>query len=240
MRYYLEVVLDHCGAEVRLNDIPVVRCGTGGISARCCVNMWVIPGRNVLTLKQIPPQDLNSESAANASVTLKKSVNNDPDRSVVLVARNLDFAEAFFDCNSSELPARPAWLDLHELTSPDITAIRDFVRELHEAVQVGDCEKILKYVEPSLKAGAVAFGFDPQVHQERYRELITSLFQDVNFQVSPLAESEFDFRLCGDGRMLSIVQSDGSDVIRSATDESGEWSLPMFIGMIDGKPFVVA
>lgn len=241
MRYYLDAVMARFAAEMRLNDIPVVRWGIGGISVRCCVNMWVVPGQNVVTLKQIPPkEDLNSENAAQVSMTLKRSVDNDPERSILVAERNRFFTEAFFDCDSSEFPVRPAWLDLPELTSPDIKAIRDFVGEFHEAVQAGNSDKVLEYVEPSLKAGATAFGFDLQVHRVRYQKLINELFQDSNFQVAPLAENAFDFQLCGDGRLLSIVQYDGSDVIRSINHESGEWSLPLFIGIVDGRPLVVA
>ena len=241
MRYYLDAVMSGSAAEIRLNDVPVVRWGIGGISVRCCVNMWVVPGLNVVTLKQIPPKEnLDSENAAQVSMTLRKSVDNDPERSVIILERNQVFTEAFFECDSSEFPVRPAWLDLPVLTSADIKAIRDFVGEFHEAVRACNSDKVLEYVELSLKAGATAFGFDLQAHRARYQELINELFEDRNFQVAPLAENEFDFPLCGDGRLLSIVRPDGSDVIRSLNHESGEWSLPLFIGIVDGRPLVVA
>ena len=121
----------------------------------------------------------------------------------------------------------------------DLTQINRVAEQLYSAFIQGDGQQVARFCEPALRDLGRAL---PAYGENEFR---SDLINDVQTnrellpKAVPFSELETDFRLCGGGRLVQLINKDWTDTIKSPPDDDGEqYELPVMLGMFQGQWFV--
>lgn len=126
----------------------------------------------------------------------------------------------------------------------------DFERELPEIHRVaeaiyrefnaGNAQAIVRISEPALKDIGKAL---PAYGEAAFRrDMLADIAANATRAIEPeqYPQEQTDFRLCGDGKLVQLINKDWKDTIVSAPDEEGErYEFPVFLGKLQGNWWVV-
>ncbi|NQZ06097.1 MAG: hypothetical protein HRT35_02960 [Algicola sp.] len=125
-----------------------------------------------------------------------------------------------------------------EIELPLITQV---VKAIHEAFKMGDGQVITRYCAPYLRDMGKAL---PAYGETAF---VNDMLRDVSANagkddwVEPFLPENHDFRLCGNGRIVEVVDKNWLPTVRTIPNESGKkYPLAMFLGKIKGKWYVLA
>jgi hypothetical protein len=262
--YVLECTAEQCVAEFYLNGIPIMRRGVeGGEFCGVQVNHLLVDGDNILELTAFPgpvpslsrwgefgPRQRRGSTAAEK---IKMSLRKYPFGATVggSEAEELarlewqgspdDVRERAFSLQTSAdlgpMHGRWSWQDAPALTldAAEQLELSELLDGLAAAIQVGDPGPFLAASETRIQETSRAYSTDPA---ERRAMINRGIFVDAGapgFTVAPLMPSDFDFRLCAEGRMVELIAKDWQPILRAGPDRQGCYSYyDMFVSRIDG------
>lgn len=233
----LEAQVEHCRAEVYINDVPVTLLGPGlGTSALGApIGEYLVSGANLITLLIEPgptpsrayeAHEAKLEAGATASA---KIVSYEPG-AVPEDGSGEEHAKAEWKhTNETSFPVRVngqgqvgamiprwSWLDAPKLVLND--ALRKealaVIEQVHAAFAAGDSDDLLDPLTLSIAERAAASGRDVERDMAQFAVMIDTA-SVRNWKVPPLKPEDFDFRVCGGERLLDCVAKDWGAVIRS-------------------------
>ena len=268
--YVLECAVEGCNAEFYLNDVPIVLRGDeyGKFYAGQCnqhlvdgvneisilINPGPTPGESISgLLKERTPLTPDKEAKAGAILALYPygAVTGGPQRKPLMSAhwlpRKEGLEEIFPKVVSASHDLGPLFgeFDWHKtetltLDSETMSEAEDLLNDLHQSMLSGDPEPYIKTSKPILKSVERAYGLKPGAKEKLIRLGTRSDSRQPWWGLEPIDPAAFDFRLCGQNRLLEVLNKNWEPVLKEfADDEGGVSTYPMFIGRLEGEMRIV-
>lgn len=244
--------------EVLLNDIPLVATAVDRRKVSSVhVTTWTVDGTNDLRmviarsllhpersghepLEEVPVEDPDSPWRARAEVVegeLGQLPNEDGTKRLATMAwippTDRDWTLPFTAIESFQLNGRPrwAWQDgrVFDASATDTRkSLLDYVRALHADLVAKRIDAVLDRMQARL-AEVVHLGATPAEVRASLHESFYEMASLPDYEVDPYDDDEVVFRICGGGRVISVLRKDGGPFLRSGPRSSEEWSLPLWL-----------
>jgi len=263
--YVLEAAAEACVAEFYLNGIPVMRRGVeGGESFAVQVNHLLVDGLNSLECALFPgpvpslarwgefgPRVLY---AGTPIQKVRMSLKTYPFGATVggpearelqrlewqgapddrrAIARNLTT-----QIDLGPLYGRWQWQDAPDVKwdAAERFELVELLETIGAAIQAGEPDPFLEASAIRIDEISRAYATDPA---ERRAMIDRGIFVDSGapgFKVAPLDPREFDFRICGGGKLVECIATDWQPILRAGPDRQGSYSFyDMIAARIGGR-----
>jgi hypothetical protein len=230
--------------EVRLNDLPVFHHAGGGRTRNALINPWIVDGRNTVLVRIALPAGLDAPpTGAYVDVTItvgdatvytfnwKPTV---PLAILPLTAGGEFISETRFGLWSWQRGERI------RLTPETLSAINAHVQRIFHALSSANLEQAMELFRMKAVEQATAFGMPLEERLAQQRRFFREMFSQPTWRMEPVDYVHLDYRLYAEGRVVSVKNWDGSDILRSAPDSDGAvFSVPLLLSLVDRKWTVV-
>ncbi|WP_026375735.1 hypothetical protein [Aestuariibacter salexigens] len=266
---HLDLYIKDCSAEFYFNDIPVRLMGEGEnfhsmnahhllLDGTNQMEVVINPGPTPSTVRELDEQQNTDGLKNKPSVCIRLmsypvgAFAGDTKNGRILMQLNWEYdAEQHKDIrfpysvsDTRDLgPMLGPWIwqqcqPIDLLT--DMAAIEKTAELIYNAFVSGDAQTVVRYCDPSLKDIGKAL---PAYGEQEFRsDMLTDISSNrlLASKAEPFNKDSTDFRLCANGRMVQLINSDWSHTIRSPEDDEGErYELPAFLGKIQNQWYVV-
>lgn len=228
MKYY-QMALNYMGAtfEVFLNGFPVWETdNTQGGGGGCSLNMQLIGKGNKL---RIEVREREPGAYIRGSVRASSegdSVSTDDEPQFELGEANT--IEYTFDSDIAP------FADLLAKLEPAAEAdVRQAAIALRDQLQNGKAKHALPAFRTKVELYAAANGAPAEALMEEFGGMLGQLKHGVD-----VADEDLMLRGYCDGRIYEVRRTSGKPFFH-IKEEGGEMSMPLFLGLVDGKPAVV-
>ncbi|MBI3776140.1 MAG: hypothetical protein HY273_11420 [Gammaproteobacteria bacterium] len=257
---YVEVSKQSCEVELYINGIPVVRLSTKESKASEPAHQYLIDGANEVELLiypgQIPSQartaqrELDAKGAYAVAKLVKYPVGVYPgDVSGEILgivewkgqdAKKEMFPKSVFTkLELGPMFGRWQWQDAEQVTldKKTLAEISGYVEKFYAAFSASNGQEILNLARVRLQELDKAYpGTDPAQENARFLRNVEKRKHNAHWKVPPLRPALFDFRVCANGRMVEIINSDWKPTIRGLfEDRDFEYTYQMFLSKIKGQ-----
>lgn len=258
---HAEIVTTGCSAELWLNDIPILRGNTGGVLVSKPVHLHLLDGRNFLRVV--------IGHGPTPGTMMQRSVTDVSDMDVFVrlvayplgiypsVAAGQTLLQARWAGAAGQIIDQPIVIedarDLGRLFGPRLwqglprllanlelqREAVDLLWQLYRALADQDVQAYTALVAPrSQDAGAVfaARGLTKATDLGPY---VASFGSGAALRLMPPDDKAFDFRLCGGGTMVELVNQDWLSSLRAQDAGGATVPLPVFAGRVNNRLLVV-
>lgn len=247
-----------CAAEVRINDIPVLRAPARGALMSLAVNEFLLEGHNQLSLEIDPaPAALDSEmparialGASGASVRLLlPRIGRPGNESSARALAALDWAVADGEVVSPpirqqqniDLPLkfpRWRWLDMPVVEDPTTVqpVVARFIQNLALALAKGDADALVQAARLRFEELALAYQQPVAELVARWRSRIQLLHAAKALRLLLPTLADVRVQPCAGGRLLECLAPDGEPILRTETAADGtRQAWPVRVAVIDDQ-----
>lgn len=138
-------------------------------------------------------------------------------------------------------PASELWPRLRPMEFDDRgrEGVLSVVREIHEAMGARDRARCASLLELKTLDIRHAFEIPPEEGRRDLAELLDELFGAPDWAVAPLEPEKVELHVVAGNRLVWATLPGGVSPVRAADASSAGFSLPLYLGMLDGKWRVV-
>ena len=257
---YVEVNKENCDVELYLNGIPMRRSSTSQPFASIPVHQFLIDGKNEIELVVNPgptpsqarsaQRELDSTEVTAVARLVKyplgvypgdasgevlgmvqwKGQNAKKELFPKIVAATIELGPLF---------GRSQWQDAEPVTldKKTLAEISAYVEKFYAAFAASKGQDLLDFAKVRLEESDRAYpGKNPSEENTLFLRDVEKRKQNKYWKVTPLQLPLFDFRVCANGRMVEIVNSDWKPTVRGTFDNSDkEYFYRMFLSKIKGQ-----
>jgi len=96
-----------------------------------------------------------------------------------------------------------------------LSEISSYIEKFHAAFSTSNRQEILNLARVRLQEIDKAYpGTDPLQENARFLRNVEKRKQNAHWKVTPQRHTQFDFRVCANGRMVEIINADWKPTIR--------------------------
>lgn len=247
-----------CAAEVRINDITVLRAPACGAMRSLAVNEFLFEGQNHLSLEidpapsaldgDMPPRVALGPTDASVRLLLPR-IGRPGNESQARALAELDWAAAEGDVvappihvrRTIDLPVkfpRWRWLDMPVVDDPASAqpVVARFIQTLALALAKGEADAMVQAARLRFEELAMAYQQPVAELVARWRARIQLLQASKALQVMVPTLADVTLRPCAGGRLLECVAPDGQPILRTeAADDGSRHAWPVRVAVIDGQ-----
>lgn len=237
----LEVVVTGAEAELRVNDVPVVRLGGPGTSRGFMPAVaYVIRGENRLAARLVA---VASSPPAASRAQIRLAIFDEGDTYYSNAGRELarldwqgapspDLLATRFEAAFG--PTGWSWMHCRRWLSAEqaIRDAHDFVVQLVRAYYQSDAYWIDEASQPKFADAAQAFTNMPESEMRRITSTLIAQTPKVSV---PVDVAPIQPQLCGDGRLLELRDADGRPLIRKLDSRGQPFEPAILIGNLEGR-----
>lgn len=257
---YVEMNKQNCEVELYLNGIPITRLSAKESKTSEPAHQYLIDGANEIELLIYPGQtpsqartaqrELDTKGAYAIAKLVKYPVGVYPGDASGEVLGMVEWKgqdtkkEMFPKSISTKLELGPMfgrwqWQDAEQVTLDKkiLSEISSYVDKFYAAFSTSNGQEILNLARVRLQELDKAYpGTDPAKENARFLRNVEKRKQNAHWKVTPLRPTQFDFRVCANGRMVEIINSDWKPTIRGVfEDRDFEYTYQMFLSKIKGQ-----
>jgi hypothetical protein len=246
---YLEAVVLGVTVQIRVNDIPQTRLSSTTEPMRAWLPMpsYVQRGSNRLSFRfaapppPVPSTPPDAEGPPEIFVNLRiarfapdeGAFENAGTTLAKLIWTSRARAEPDVPFESPLGPLAWSWARCEPLTldPPTVEGALRLVREIEQGYRSSDASVFIRASEPKIRDMDEAF---PNRSREEIVEVMSSVFAEAHPERVP-EPVRFAPALCGDGRLLECLGSDGKSYVRKVAENGAQRYLGLIIGRLDGR-----
>ena len=258
---YVEVNKQNCEVELYINGIPVARLSAKESSTSEPAHQYLIDGANEIELLIYPGQtpsqartaqrELGAKGAYAMAKLVKYPVGVYPGDASGEILGMIKWSgqetkkEMFPKSVTTKIELGPLfgrwqWQDAEPLTldKKTLSEISAYVEKFYAAFLASNGQEIQKLARVRLEEGGKALpGKDTAQADALFLRDVGERKQNKHWKVTPLRPALFDFRLCAQGRMVEIVNTDWEPTIRGVFNDNSDdpYTYPMFLSKIKGQ-----
>lgn len=253
--YHLEVDVERCSVEVRLNDFPVLSLAAPpGVPATFAppINPWLVGELNIVDVTLHPVDEGGRATSffdARFSGNVRRFEKGDvvaPGSGEVVTELAIpdELAEQVRD-EGLELPLSFTHVFANDVVDfsdelgeaapiADDAALTDYAMRLSELAQRGDADALLAEHEPKVRAWVRAY-------DEPYEAFAASLRDELAAFLAagpkePLERADVERVACCGGRLWALRRRSGAPLLRTEPDAEGaRMQLPIYVALRDGR-----
>ncbi|MFK7985131.1 MAG: hypothetical protein AB8I08_03795 [Sandaracinaceae bacterium] len=118
--------------------------------------------------------------------------------------------------------------------------ILDFLRGIHDALSANQVQPLIDASRVNYQEVGPCYEIDPADATDRMKQGWPKISEPDDFALATFDETDLDLRPCCGGRLLEARSFGGKPFLRQAEAIDGvTWSMPLFIGKVDGALAVV-
>lgn len=258
---YVDVEKQNCEVELYINGIPVDRLSPKESRASEPAHRYLIDGANEIELLISPgptpsqarkgQRELDAKGAYAVAKLVRYPIGVYPGDASGVVLGKVQWTgqeatkEVFPKSVSVKIELGPLfgrwqWQDAEQLTldKKTLSEISSYVEKFYAAFSASNGQEILNFARIRIDEGNKSHpGRNPTHENNLFLRDFDELKQNPHWQVTPLHPPLFDFRLCANGRMVEIINSDWKPTIRGTFDDKSEedYEYRMFLSKIKGE-----
>jgi hypothetical protein len=258
--YIINYSISHCDAEIELNGITMTRSEKKTqytVTGLSDVSMWISPGANTVTatIRPIPKQkDLVTKPFVELSIsTAKEGQMSDEGKKIMefRVPEKADDNELEFiktpvikkwSLTPSYIPPSVLWDKIKpvKLDAAARKTIKKLVRDYHTALMKKDVDALYSYLEFA-SSDAARIRYQPVDEVKiKMKAAFSDMMADKDFIMAPLDTEKLVMKPVADGRIIQVTDRAGEAPVRTkTTKDSGSYSFPVFVSIVDGKWIIV-
>lgn len=233
--YGLAVVSHDVAAEIRVNDLPVLRLPSGHVEARFDVNPYMQRGPNTLSLQVRPVGADGFGPRSRCAVDLAMQAGPKDEAGTPLASLLFEapapaaggFMPASLSATQAFDHAAPfgpwSWAQAPEL--PATEAIRAEVlasyRRIHALLVARDINTLLQACDGQARDWQVAYGL-PDLATAQVQLRVAETLADPNIHIEDFPEDVLTLELLGDRRLVQLVDAEGKSplCLRMASNDA--------------------
>jgi len=261
---FIEFSVQHCSAELSINDIPLFHFTENPVRNRVAgpLDPYLLHGRNHLSITLAP--GATPTTAAQPGSVLRA----DAEASARIFRRRLDGKE---DGGATPLvefiwpiPGQPALPQPGPVTAlntsfvidhpvpagdwywrrastPSAEQVRAVLHRLHADLSAGDTAYLLALHRPKILNFCTALGMDPTTQLNNLRATIDPIVKAPDFTLAPMtAVPAVELRPIAGRRMLDVLCQDWQSPIRAGEPGTATWfAVRLRLGVLDGNPWIL-
>lgn len=240
---------------IELNRVAILQAADPRpVSSEIRLNRWILPGKNVLSVRLEKPEDPHPTRFWLSLVTFP--AHSDPENATQVpiefawppkeaqehgeeppIVRSFEFTPG--DPPPGELWEKAAPLGPGPEPREEILIL---LRRLHAALSernVGDVMEIQAFkLRDALRSHH--FAHSAEIAIAEAKEVYEDAMSQHGFRMEPIMEDEVELHPVADGRVLWVTGENRQAVLRSFTTEGPRLTLPVYVARIQGRWTVVA
>ena len=257
---YLEINKKNCDVELYVNGIPMERSSLNQEFASIPVHQYLVDSTNEIELVINPGptpsqartvrRELDTTGVRAVARLVKYPVDAYPGDASGEVLGTVQWIgqnakkEIFPKTVATKIELGPLfgrsqWQDAEQviLDKKTLTEISTYVEKFYAAFLASKGQELLDFAKVVLEEGDRAYpGKNPAEENAMFLKDVEERKRDKHWKVTPLRPALYDFRVCANGRMVEIINSDWKPTIRGIFENSGdEYSYNMFLSKIKGQ-----
>lgn len=258
---YVEVDKQNCEVELYVNGIPMRHSSTRQSSASIPAHRYLVDGANEIELIINPgptpsqartaQRELDSTGMQAEARLVKYPVGVYPGDASGEVLGRVQWQgqnakkEMFPKILATKIELGPLfgrsqWQDAEKVTldKKTLAEISAYVEKFYVAFAASKGQELLDFAKIRIEEGDRANpGKNPTKENALFLSDVEERKQNKHWKVAPLRPQLFDFRLCAQGRMVEIVNTDWEPTIRGSFDDDsdGPYTYQMFLSKIKGQ-----
>lgn len=258
---YVEVNKENCEVELYVNGIPMRYSSTKQPFASIPAHQFLVDGTNEIELIINPgptpsqarttQRELDSTGVQAVARLVKYPVGVYPGDTSGEVLGMVQWQgqnakkEMFPKILAAKIELGPLfgrsqWQDAEKVTldKKTLAEISAYVEKFYAAFAASKGQEMLDFAKVRLEESDRAYpGKDPVKENALFLRDVEERKQNKHWKVTPLRPALFDFRVCANGRMVEIVNSDWKPPFRGIFDDDSDepYSYRMFLSKIKGQ-----
>ena len=244
---YARLLISGGAAEVRINDIPVIReVEPARRVTSVPIHEFLVPGRNVMTLHAQPLGPEPAPVEAHASVAVFER------GEMMAPGAGQGLAETVWRWpeptppQAFDIPSMPRWAwpeaPVLKLDAALRARLDQFVGKVHEAFAARDGAKLVTALGVPLQDVRTAYG--PEIMELHRAAVVDGLAEaGEDWAAAPFEPGDPEaYRLVAGGRMVDCVDGAGRPLVRNDVDPSESpdadaafFPFSMMVGMLNGR-----
>lgn len=237
-------------AEININGMPICSFSKGDISASENVNLWIMPGKNIINISIL---EKNKDSVSNyisAGISLQAPWSYDSKKPKLLSieipqfkdkssTERLQLATPFnqnYEFTPVILPPVKLWSEAANIILDEKTTQEtlELVTQLYAILDKHDGLGFLNLYSYAISENALAMGYDPKSYMESAKTNFSTLFNQKEFIFKKPKAEDLTLKLIANNKVIMVSTKNGNPSL-----DIGLFSKNIFIAMINGKLTIV-
>lgn len=243
---YVHFKASECNVEIFINDISVFELECDGMmGSRVAINQFLIPGNNQISLTIKPLENgqfellSHAEIAVNldglpASTIIPPLLRCAPEKETLRLPV-LKAGGTFF--NSMKTPLSPPWLaaNLNEMKTNHQRFVA-FYDKVLKTLQSKDIDAYMTLTAPKDEWYIAAYGLDKAMRMEELRKRYEAVIQSTDTTLLKIDRRLWQPIYAGNGQLF-FYKTNGraSTVVLHHREKEGDYEIPVFLTIVDGK-----
>lgn len=247
--YSLSYKMNSIVASIELNGIVLTEASQDGFKSGVStdLNLWIMPGENILKIKLLKAYQKGkniSEPKIETYIRLGQAgqTSEEGKEIVKFIAPELEQEKIIFPIEKEIrftpdfAPPSAFWNQAEEISLDEISKkeITKLIQSLHTAANSGNKKKFLSLIEFKMRdlTKAMLSPVDDKTSDEKATGEFLKMLKGKLVKIP----NKLSFRLVANGKLVYVVDDKGNDIIRTkASKDDGSFSVPIYVGKINGK-----